>query len=78
MKTFAAVAATLVASANALVGRDGSCCFHLSASGGASGSIGQLSDGQNRIGGGLPVGQYCIGSNGGITDGQGRGCILTR
>lgn len=70
--------ATLAAGANALVARTSSCCFHLTAAGGASGSVGQLSDGQNRIGGGLPPGTYCIGPNGGITDGNGRGCILTR
>ena len=33
-----------------------------------SGSLGQLSDGQNRVGGGLPTGQYCIDSSGAITD----------
>lgn len=67
------------ASAAALVPRD-SCCFGLTASGGVSGSVGQLSDGQNRIAqtGGLANqnGQYCINS-GQITDGNGRGCILT-
>jgi len=77
MKTFVATLALLVAGANALVGRGGTCCFSLTASGGASGTLGQLSDGQNRIGGGLPAAQYCIDSNGGITDGSGRGCILT-
>jgi len=77
MKTFVTTLALLVAGANALVGRDGTCCFSLTASGGASGTLGQLSDGQNRIGGGLPAAQYCIGSNGGLTDGSGRGCILT-
>ena len=40
--------------------------------------IAQLSDGQNRVGStGLPAATYCLGSNGGINDGQGRGCILT-
>ena len=41
----------------------------------------KLSDGQNRIGqtSGLANGQgtYCIDSKGGLTDGNGRGCILT-
>lgn len=72
---------TLVASAagaQALVSRGDSCCFHLDASGGASGSVGQLSDGQNRIGdNSLSPAQYCIDSNGALTDGNGRGCILT-
>lgn len=53
-----------------------SCTFTLTASGGQSGTIGQLSDGQNRVGGGLPQATYSI-NNGQITDSQGRGCILT-
>ncbi|CAI7658553.1 unnamed protein product [Penicillium manginii] len=73
---------TLVASAagvHALVNRGDSCCFHLTASGGASGPVGQLSDGQNRIGdNSLSPADFCIDSNGAITDGNGRGCILTR
>jgi hypothetical protein len=52
------------------------CTFSLSASGGQSGTVGQLSDGQNRIGGNNPKGTYTI-KNGQITDSQGRGCILT-
>ncbi|KAG9550116.1 hypothetical protein KCU79_g14020, partial [Aureobasidium melanogenum] len=71
------VSAALVAAADALVARDSSCCFHLTASGGPGGVVGQLSDGQNRIGQGLPGAQYCIDANGGLTDGNGRGCILT-
>ena len=78
MKNFVTVAA-FAAGANALVGRSNSCCFSLNASGGASGTLGQLSDGQNRIGDdSLSPAQYCIDSNGAITDGNGRGCILTR
>ncbi|KAI9715480.1 MAG: hypothetical protein M1812_005956 [Candelaria pacifica] len=77
MKTFAAVSLALAAGSNALVARQSTCCFHLSASGGETGNVGQLSDGQNRIGGGLPEGQYCIDSNGGLTDQSSRGCILT-
>ncbi|KAJ0421578.1 ubiquitin 3 binding protein But2 C-terminal domain-containing protein [Aspergillus carlsbadensis] len=76
MRNFATFAA-FAASANALVPRDTSCCFGLTASGEASGPVGQLDDGQNRIGGDLPAGQYCIDSDGSITDGNGRGCILT-
>lgn len=63
-------------SAVALVPRSQSCCFQLTASGAQAGPVGQLSDGQNRVHGNLPIGQYCM--NGGtITDGHGRGCILT-
>ncbi|KKA22861.1 GPI anchored cell wall protein [Rasamsonia emersonii CBS 393.64] len=76
MKTVGTIAAIAVG-ANALVARDATCCFGLTASGGASGTIGQLGDGQNRIGGGLPPAQFCIDSSGGIKDSSGRGCILT-
>lgn len=70
--------AAFAAVAHALVGRSGTCCFHLTASGGASGPVGQLSDGQNRVGDhSLPPAKFCI-SGGRITDGHGRGCILTR
>jgi hypothetical protein len=78
MKNFVTLAA-FAAGSNALVGRGDSCCFHLTSSGGASGSIGQLSDGQNRIGDdSLSPAQFCINSSGSITDANGRGCILTR
>jgi hypothetical protein len=77
MKTFVTLAA-FAAGTNALVGRGDSCCFHLTASGGASGSVGQLSDGQNRIGdNSLAPADYCINSSGGIIDSNGSGCILT-
>lgn len=74
MKSFVGAAFVLGASA-AAVPKD-QCCFQLTASGGQQGTIGQLSDGQNRIGGGYSPATYCI-SNGGITDKNGRGCILT-
>lgn len=77
MKNFAAIAA-LAAGAHALVPRDSSCCFKLTAAGGVPGTLGQLSDGQNRILGPLPPAEYCIDSAGGIKDSKGRGCILTR
>lgn len=78
MKHFATLAA-FAASANALVGRADNCCFQITASGGASGDLGQLDDGQNRIGdNSLSPATYCIDSSGGITDESGRGCILTR
>jgi len=72
--TFAQVAFGL--SANALVAREAAQCVKIQASGGASGVFGQLGDGQNRIGGGHSTGCYCL-SNGGFTDSNGRGCILT-
>ncbi|CEJ56371.1 hypothetical protein PMG11_02579 [Penicillium brasilianum] len=76
MKSFFGIAA-IAAGTQALVTRGGSCCFHLTASGGSSGSVGQLSDGQNRIGdNSLSPAEFCIDS-GSITDGSGRGCILT-
>jgi hypothetical protein len=77
MKTLVAVFG-LVATSNALIAqRWAPCCFHLSASGAVTGTIGQLNDGQNRQGGPLSPAQYCI-TDGSITDGNGRGCILTR
>ncbi|KAH4257781.1 hypothetical protein HBI04_221810 [Parastagonospora nodorum] len=63
-------------SANALVAREAAQCVQLQASGGVSGVFGQLGDGQNRVGGGHSTGCYCL-SNGGFTDSNGRGCILT-
>ncbi|KAJ5807022.1 hypothetical protein N7474_010614 [Penicillium riverlandense] len=74
MKGFVTLAA-FAAGTHALVGRGGSCCFQLNS---PSGPVGQLSDGQNRIGDQtLPPAQFCISSDGSITDGSGRGCILT-
>jgi len=77
MKGFITLA-IFIANAHALVGRNQPCCFHLTASGSASGHVGQLSDGQNRIGdNSLPPAEFCISSGGSITDRSGRGCILT-
>merc|ERR1712087_1013208 len=74
---FAAAGLALGAS-GAVLPRQQGCCFSLTASGGQSGTLWQLSDGQNRIGGqGGDGAQYCISSDGTITDGSGRGCILT-
>jgi hypothetical protein len=76
MKTFIAIA-SLAAGANALVGRSDSCCFHLTASGDESGSLGQLSDGQVRVGdNSLSAAKFCL-SGGVITDSEGRGCVVT-
>ncbi|KAJ5384782.1 hypothetical protein N7517_002693 [Penicillium concentricum] len=77
MRKFITLAA-FAAGSNALVGRSDSCCFRLTSSGGAAGKLGQLGDGQNRIGdNSLQPAQYCIDFNGAITDSSGRGCILT-
>ncbi|KAJ5928586.1 hypothetical protein N7466_007542 [Penicillium verhagenii] len=77
MKSFVAIAA-FAAGTNALVGRSDSCCFHLTASGGVSGSLGQLTDGQVRVGDdSLSAADFCINSSGAITDSAGRGCIVT-
>ena len=68
----------LAAAAQALVSRESNCCFQLTASGSVSGIVSQLTDGQNRVGAtGLTTGTYCISSSGGLTDSEGRGCILT-
>ncbi|EED16460.1 conserved hypothetical protein [Talaromyces stipitatus ATCC 10500] len=77
MRSTLAVAA-IVATANAFVARDTTiCCFSLSATGSASGTVGQIDDGQTRLGSGIPPGQFCIDSSGAIKDGNGRGCFLT-
>ncbi|KAK4547136.1 hypothetical protein LTR36_001357 [Oleoguttula mirabilis] len=68
----------LVAGAHAAVTGTQGCCFGLNANGGQSGQVGQLIDGQNRIGQteGSTTGNYCL-NNGALTDSNGRGCILT-
>lgn len=77
MRSFIAVAA-FAATTNAFVGRRDNCCFHLTSSGGLSGDLGQLDDGQVRIGdNSLSASSFCIDANGVITDGAGRGCIIT-
>lgn len=75
--TFVAAFAAFAAGADAIIGRTSSCCFHLTAPNGSP--VGQLSDGQNRIGdNSLTAAEFCITPDGSITDGNGRGCILTR
>jgi hypothetical protein len=76
MYSYVAAAALAGSVSASVLPRTDGCCFQLNASGGESGTIGQLSDGQNRIGGGYAPATYCI-SNGEITDSSGRGCILT-
>ncbi|KAH6672360.1 ubiquitin 3 binding protein But2 C-terminal domain-containing protein [Halenospora varia] len=76
LNTLVTLSLALGASAFAAPRSSGCCSFGLTASGGQSGTIGQLDDGQNRIGGNLTAASFCI-SNGGITDEAGRSCILT-
>ena len=78
MKSVIFAVAAFAAGANALVGRDNVCCFHLTASGGIPGTLGQLDDGQIRILGPLGPSEFCINSKGGIVDHNGYGCVLTR
>ncbi|USP76680.1 hypothetical protein yc1106_03954 [Curvularia clavata] len=73
---YAFIPLTLGLGANALVPRSSTQCYNLKASGGAEGILGQLDDGQNRVGDHLPTGCYCL-CDGGFTDSKGRGCILT-
>ncbi|KAJ5142246.1 hypothetical protein N7526_003241 [Penicillium atrosanguineum] len=76
MKNFFGIAA-FVAGTNALVGRSDSCCFQITASGGASGTLGQLSDGQVRVGDTtLSAATFCL-EDAIITDSNGRGCVVT-
>lgn len=74
--------AALAASANALAlftRAEVPCCFHLNVSGEVTGSLGQLTDGQSRVGdNSLSQSLFCINSTGVITDSTGKGCIITR
>ncbi|CZT00310.1 uncharacterized protein RAG0_08389 [Rhynchosporium agropyri] len=63
------------ASASPLIARS-SCWFGLTALGGQSGTLGQLPDGQIRIGGGLAPVSFSI-NDGKITDHSNFGCLLT-
>jgi hypothetical protein len=63
--------------AKALNGLD-ICCFKLTADTSSTpGTIGQLNDGQDRLGGRLLPTEYCMDSNGAIFDSNGRECILS-
>ncbi|KAK5128125.1 hypothetical protein LTR08_004178 [Meristemomyces frigidus] len=75
MHAAVAAAGFALGASAAILPRD-QCCFSLTASGGQSGTLSQLSDGQNRIGASGSTASYCI-NNGAITDSSGRGCILT-
>lgn len=63
----AATSASVIARPNKAA-RAAGCCFHATASGGPGGMVGQLGDGQNRIGqSSLPTGQYCLDDQGGLS-----------
>lgn len=76
--TLQSLALASVASARVLHTRQSSCCFGINVSGDGvqGGSLGQLSDGQNRFGPNQSGATYCI-NDGKITDKSGRGCIIT-
>ncbi|KAF9736162.1 hypothetical protein PMIN02_003431 [Paraphaeosphaeria minitans] len=74
---YAIIPLAFAVGSSALAIRKSQQCVQLQASGGASGTLGQLSDGQNRVGGGHEAACYCLDGNGGFTDSSGRGCILT-
>ncbi|THX18650.1 hypothetical protein D6D17_02004 [Aureobasidium pullulans] len=76
--TLHSLALASVASARVLHTRQSSCCFGINVSGDGveGGSLGQISDGQNRFGPGQSGASYCI-NNGQITDKNGRGCVIT-
>jgi hypothetical protein len=76
-KSYFVTALALAVGISAFTTRTAPYSFHLDVSGAVTGSVGQLSDGQNRVGGRLFPAQYCIADRG-ITDANGRGCILTR
>ncbi|KAI6874179.1 hypothetical protein KC338_g627 [Hortaea werneckii] len=79
MTTGTLLVAALAAAANAATLPQPKCCFAMTAYGGPGGTVGQLGDGQNRIGqNNLPVpqGTYCL-NDGALTDSYGRGCIMT-
>ncbi|KAK4502328.1 hypothetical protein PRZ48_005753 [Zasmidium cellare] len=73
----ALIAALVAAVSGSIIPRSSEeCCFQISASGGVTGTLGQIYDGQNRVGGGYAPATYCL-KNGGLFDKNGRGCILT-
>ncbi|RMY75624.1 hypothetical protein D0863_02459 [Hortaea werneckii] len=79
MTTGTLLVVALAAAANAATLPQPKCCFAMTAYGGPGGTVGQLGDGQNRIGqNNLPVpqGTYCL-NDGALTDSYGRGCIMT-
>lgn len=67
----------LLASTNAwAIQSRAACTFTLTASGGISGTVGQLADGQIRVGGSYAQSKFSINGDQ-ITDATGKGCLLT-
>jgi hypothetical protein len=65
-------------SASSLQKRWHECKFELNAQGGANGCIGQIGDGQCRIGSKYPPATFTLDKHSGILkDSKGRGCIIT-
>jgi hypothetical protein len=56
---------------------DDCCKFSLTSPGCFPGPAGQLEDGQIRFNGSYPESTFCLNKNGGITDQNGFGCIVT-
>jgi hypothetical protein len=82
MKSFGATLAFAgAASAVAIQARaapEAQCCFGINVDGAVSGSVGQLGDGQNRVGSGFGGAQFCYyPSTTSIVDASLRGCIAT-
>ena len=73
--------ATLLFSVGAtasLTRRHNICSLQLTAFGGCAGPVGQIPDGQCRVGGGLPQSLFQLDKSRGIlTDSIGRGCYIT-
>ncbi|KAF2835267.1 hypothetical protein M501DRAFT_1020042 [Patellaria atrata CBS 101060] len=78
VKAFTPFAFALGASAAAIKrgGYGEKHCFNVYAVDGAWSALGQLDDGQVRIGGGHGVSTFCV-EDGVVTDSHGRGCIVT-
>jgi hypothetical protein len=78
MKSFSLLILALagIAASSPFLCTNSTCCFGLAAVGGQNGTIGQLDDGQSRIGGGMSPSKFCMTGTS-IKDSQGRGCIVT-
>lgn len=64
--------------AASLIKRHHSCSFQVSVFGGCAGHIGQIPDGQCRVGGSFQHSTFNLDKHSGVlTDAHGRGCYLT-
>jgi hypothetical protein len=66
-----------LAYAAALENRGSGCNVQLTVSGAVNDPVGQISDGQARVGSGISTATFTL-SSGSMTDSQGRGCWWTR